>query len=78
MKIPLLRLNTVFRIANLKLHVIFPKQKAQSVYFGDSICYQFNPKIEIESERIIEETLKQANFEVVMGMQQTVNLLCNS
>jgi len=38
------------RIAILKLHIIFCKQKAQSTYSGDNIYYQFNPKIEIENE----------------------------
>lgn len=38
------------RITILKLPVIFCKQKAPSIYSGDDICYQFNPKIEIENE----------------------------
>lgn len=38
------------KIAILKLHIIFCKQKVQSMYSGDNICYQFNPKIEIENE----------------------------
>lgn len=46
----LLRLNMTVKIAILKLHIIFCKQKVQSMYSGDNICYQFNPKIEIENE----------------------------
>lgn len=37
-------------IAILKLHVIFCRQKALSIYSGDSIHYQFSLKIEIENK----------------------------
>lgn len=49
------------------------------MYFGDDICYQFNPKIEIEkTERTTEEAFKQVNFKAVVDMQQTVILACNN
>lgn len=46
------------RIDVLKLNIMFPKQKVQNVYSRESICYQFNPKVETENERTIEKTFK--------------------
>lgn len=37
-------------IAILKLHVIFCRQKALSIYSGDNIYFQLNLKIEIENK----------------------------